>query len=58
MTHYELKNPQNTVISQNNCPDGNPHILSILDINSNQRTKEWERNCQTTFYDTTAGLAP
>ena len=28
--YYELKNPQNTVISENNCPDGYPTILKTL----------------------------
>jgi hypothetical protein len=28
--YYELNNPQNTVISENNCPKGYPAILNIL----------------------------
>jgi len=29
--YYELRNPQNPAISQNNCPDGYPEILKVLD---------------------------
>lgn len=28
--YYKLNNPRNTVISENNCPDGYPAILKIL----------------------------
>jgi hypothetical protein len=28
--YYVLRNPQNTTISVNNCPDGYPEILKIL----------------------------